>query len=242
MKKKKHIKKLVTIHQPETFPYPGFFNKMMLSDEFIILDNVQFKKNNYQNRNRIIHEGNPKWITFPVDMTHRLESTIMDTKFADTVDWKSRNIKVLEDAYKFSPYFDVHMPVLEAMIRESTDNLIDFNMAAINYIRKCLDITTPMICASGMPVESHKSELVFDLCVASKADIYLSGAGGRDYLDTAKFKEAGIQVYYQNFNEEISYHQHTDEFIPYMSTIDILMNLSNADARKYIESAFTYSD
>lgn len=233
--------KIVSIHQPETFPYAGYFNKMLYAHEFIILDNVQFKKNNYQNRNRIIHVGKPKWLTFPVDMTHRLESTIRDTRLADTVDWKSRNIKVLEDAYKGSPYFKYHMPVLREIIEKSDDSLLHLNMAIIDYIRYCLDINTPLVYASEIDVSSHKSDLVFDLCKSVEANVYLSGQGGRDYLDKSRFEEADIEVLYQSFDDSRTYQQQTHEFTPYMSVIDILMNNTEEDARLYVERAFTYS-
>lgn len=233
--------KTISIHQPETFPYAGYFNKMLYAHEFIILDNVQFKKNNYQNRNRIIHAGKPKWLTFPVDMTHRLESTIRDTRLADTVDWKSRNIKVLEDAYKGSPYFKYHMPVLREIIEKSDDSLLNLNMAIIDYIRYCLDINTPLVYASEIDVSSHKSDLVFDICKSVGADVYLSGQGGRDYLDKSRFEEADIEVLYQSFNDSRTYQQQTQEFTPCMSVIDILMNNTEEDSRLYIEKAFTYS-
>ena len=233
--------KIISIHQPETFPYAGYFNKMMNSDEFIILDNVQFKKNNYQNRNRIVHEGKPKWLTFPVIDKGRLESTIASTKLANTVDWRSRNLKVLEDAYKDCPYFYYHMPTLKHIIKYSDDNLLLLNMAVINYIRECLHIKTDIIYASDLDVTSHKSDLVFDICKARGADAYLSGKGGRDYLDTSKFDEEGIIVQYQEFIDNIPYVQKSDEFIPYMSVIDLLMNNSNGDATDYVRSVFRYN-
>jgi hypothetical protein len=235
------MKKVISIHQPETFPYPGFFSKMMNSDEFIILDSVQFKKNNYQNRNRIIHEGKSKWLTFPVIMKGHLESNIASTKLADTVDWRSRNLKILEDAYKSCPYYDYHISNLRNMIESSNDNLCEFNMSIIEYIRDCLSINTPLVYASSLDISSHKSDLVFDICKKREATIYLSGEGGRHYLDKSKFEDADIEILYQSFDTTQQYTQRSQEFIPYMSTIDILMNNTNDDARNYIDSAFSYS-
>ena len=233
--------KIISIHQPETFPYPGYFNKMLRADEFIILDNVQFKKNNYQNRNRILHEGKSKWLTFPVVMEGRLESTIANTRLADTVDWKSRNTKVLEDAYKFCPYYTYHMPALKYIIENSDDSLFNLNMSIIKYIRYCLSIDTPLIYSSTLDISSHKSDLVFDICKERGAGIYLSGEGGKGYLDESKFSKSDIEILYQSFDTSKSYRQRSSEFIPFMSTIDILMNNTLTASRDYIENAFYFS-
>lgn len=233
---------VISIHQPETLPYPGYFSKMMNSDVFVIMDNVQYKKNNYQNRNRILHLGNAKWLTLPIVAEGRLSSTIADTKIANTIDWKARTIKVLEDAYKNSKYFSVHMPRLIEIINNSDDSLLHFNMAIINYIRECLSINTPLVYLSELGIDSHKSDLVFDICKSMNATIYLSGAGGKTYLELDKFKESNITVVYQEFDESIRYYQDSGDngFVPYMSTIDILMNNSNEDSRFYIDQAFSY--
>lgn len=234
------MRKIISIHQPETLPWAGYFSKMMRSDEFIILDDVQYKKNNYQNRNRIVHANNPKWWTLPIVTENRLNSTIIDTKIADTVDWRSRNIKILEDAYSKCPYYDLHMPTLLKIINTKTNYLLTFNMLMVMYIRECLSIYTPCVYSSSLHIDSHKSDLVFDICDARGATHYLSGEGGRHYLELDRFKEANIRVAYQKFDESVPYVQRSEEFIPYMSVIDLLMNNSNEDARKYIETSFEY--
>lgn len=233
--------KTISIHQPETFPYAGYFSKMMHSDEFIILDNVQFKKNNYQNRNQIIHAGKPKWLTFPVLMEGRLHSTIADIEFSESVDWRSRNIKILEDAYRECEYYRYHMPILRDIINKADHSLMSFNMDIIEYMRNCLHINTPLIYSSKLNINSHKSDLVFDICESRGATSYLSGQGGRDYLDLFKFTMADIDVSYQVFVASITYTQQTNEFIPYMSVIDLLMNNDNKTARDYIGDAFKYT-
>lgn len=233
--------KIISIHQPETFPYIGYFSKMSASHEFIILDNVQFKKNNFQNRNRILHCGAPKWLTLPVVMEGHMTSTIRDMKIADTVDWRSRTIKALYDAYCDCDYFNDHILDLVDIIRASNNSLLDFNMSIINYIRDFLDIDTPLIYASDMQTSSHKSDLVLDICKERRAQVYISGKGGRDYLDSKKFSDEGIIVAYQEYDTSISYNQRgTDTFIPYMSTIDLLMNNSKEDSKSYLIMSCNY--
>lgn len=235
------MSKTIAIHQPETMPWAGYINKMMLADEFVVLDSVQFKKNNYQNRNRIIHEGKPKWVTCPVELRGRLQSTIMDTRLAETVDWRARNIKVIMDAYKDSKYYEDHIYALQMLFSMPYDTISKLNMSIIDYIRTELDITTPLVYASTLDITSSKSELVLDICKERGASVYLSGAGGRDYLDTEIFEEAGIEILYQEFEPNIEYKQRTPEFIPFMSTIDLLMNNSKEDSIEYLTKAFSYN-
>lgn len=231
----------IGIHQPETFPWAGYFNKMMNSDLFIILNDVQYKKNNFQNRNRILMNDRPTWLTLPVDTKGRLESTIRDMQIADTIDWKSRTLHLLEVAYSKCPYYKDIMDKLDKLISSRSDNsLIDFNLDFIYFIRSYLNIHTPIKFSSELGIHSHKTDLVFDICEECGADVYLSGEGGRDYLDLTRFNEEGIEVVYQEFNPSIEYKQKSSEFVHYMSVLDIIMNNSVEESIAYIENAFSF--
>lgn len=230
----------IGIHQPETLPWVGYFNKIMNSDMFVILDNVQFKKNNYQNRNRILSHGSINWFTVPVSLKDRLSSTIIDTEISYNMDWQTRNIKQLEGAYSKCPYYNEFMPAIIDRVRYSDSYIIDFNMEIIEYIMDYLGISNNLVYASDLSVDSHKSDLVLDICKHLEATTYLSGAGGRDYLDGDKFKSQGIEVLYQSFDTTISYTQRSEEFVPYMSIIDLLVNNSKEEAIKYMNQAFKF--
>lgn len=228
----------VGIHQPETFPWAGYFNKMLNSDIFVILDDVQYKKNNFQNRNRIIMNSRPTWVSIPVNTKGRLNSTIMDMKIADTVDWESRTLHLLELAYSKCAYYEEVMNCLEPLIAiHNYNNLIDFNMEFISFTRYYLGIDTPIKFSSELNIHSHKTDLVFDICKECNADIYLSGEGGRDYLDLTRFNEEGVEVLYQSFDETVRYNGMKE---PYMSIIDIIMNNSKESSLDYIKKAFKF--
>ena len=198
------MSKIVAIHQPETFPYAGYLNKMMSADVFIILDDVQFKKNNFQNRNRI-YRGKSEWLTIPVDLKCRLDSTIQYTKISYNVDWKSRVLHQIELAYNRSPYYESIMGNLRPIIEGAGDSIFDFNMDVIYFFRDYLGINTPLIQSSTLGTESHKSDLVLEICETVGATTYLSGAGGAGYLNEQRFREKGIKVLYQKFDNSIEY-------------------------------------
>ena len=175
----------VTIHQPEHFPYEGFFQKMNEADLFVILDNVQFRKNYFQNRNKIINrQGNEEWfgVSIPKKSTSLLIKDVVTVN--DNINsWRRKvivkllyNLKIdLANIYQF-------------------EKLIDINVESIKWCRNKLQIHTPMIFASELDVTGSKSELLLDICRKTNASTYVSGPSGRDYLDIHMFKNNNINV------------------------------------------------
>ena len=175
--------KVVTIHQPEHFPYEGFFQKMKNADLFVILDNVKFRKNYFQNRNKFLNkQGVDEWFGVPVSK----KSTslhIKDVVPVDTLKWRRKvNQKIMNN---------LNVDVTKIYNHEK---LIDINMASIDWCRKMLDINTPMVYASSLNVKGEKSGLLLDICLKTGADIYLSGPSGKDYLDGNLFQKNGLKV------------------------------------------------
>ena len=175
----------VTIHQPEHFPYEGFFQKMNEADLFVILDNVKFRKNYFQNRNKLVNsQGKEEWFGVAVPK----KSTSLEIKDVVAVDdlingWRKKvlrklqyNLKIdLSDVYNF-------------------EKLIDINVASIKWCREKLKIETPMIFASSLNVAGSKTDLLLDICKKTNAVTYISGPSGKEYLDIKMFKEHNIDV------------------------------------------------
>lgn len=173
----------VTIHQPEHFPYIGFFKKMNEADVFVILDNVKFKKNDFQNRNRFINRsGNEEWFTVPVEKDAN-SKLINEVKVSKDPIWRSKIIKQ-----------HLHNKYNVAEIYEDSELLIDINMKSIEWCRNKWKIQTPMIKASSLKASGSKSELLLSICKEVGATTYISGKGGIDYLDKKLFDDANINV------------------------------------------------
>lgn len=181
----------VTIHQPEHFPYLGFFQKMQASDLFVILDDVQYTKGNFQNRNKFKNSnGIDEWFTIEL-MSHANKFNINEVLVSTGIKWKSNIIKKLQSAFKtdFSFIYDY-------------DKLIDINIASINYCRDKLNITTPMIYSSTLNIKSTSSKRLADICNTLNASEYISGIGGKEYLDESLFNckvsyfKANVPNYY----------------------------------------------
>ena len=137
---------VITIHQPEHFPYMGYFQKMEAADLFIILDNVNYRKNYFQNRNKLLNNNNvEEWFTIQVEK----EATSKHIKDVEVVDgpWRKKIIKKLKQNLGVN---------LEHIYRYN--KLIDINVQSIEYCREKLNINTPMMYASKIDVEGTKSE------------------------------------------------------------------------------------
>ena len=172
----------ISIHQPEHFPYEGFFQKMKKSDIFVILDNVNYRKNYFHNRNKIKNKNSKdEWFGFPVDKNKKLLNEI--TTNDKVLNWRRKvtsklrnNLNVnLEEIYKYN-------------------KLIDINMSSIEWCRKKLNINTPIVFASELNVSGKKSELLLNICKSLNAKDYISGPSGSDYLNIDLFKENNIEV------------------------------------------------
>lgn len=227
---------IVAIHQPEHLPWMGFFNKMINADELVILDNVQYRKRYFQNRNQILVNGTKKYIGIPVNLDNYREKTIADMRiFSDSeVPWKSKYLKTIEYNYKHHPFFQEYFPFFEDLLSKYIYSLYEFNMEIITYFAKKLRIDTKITKASDLSPSGEKSDLILDIAKKSGAAIYLSGPSGRDYMDLDKYKKENVGVWFNDFKHPTYIQKGSDEFVPYLSVLDLLMNVGAEAGRKII--------
>lgn len=215
---------IVTIHQPEHLPWLGFFDKMRQADVFIFLDNTQFSKNGFQNRNRIKTSTGSTWLTVPVYTSGRSKQLIQDTEISNVHNWRHRNWDLMFQNYKIAPYFDEHRLFFQEVFDRRWTKLIEINLTIIEYLVEQLGLKTQLVKSSELGIqELGATRVVLRLCQEFRADVYLSGKHGRDYLDETPFREHGISVKYQEFHHPM-YPQQWGEFVCNMSTVDLLFN------------------
>lgn len=213
---------LLAIHQPNFLPWPGFFHKWMISDSMLLLDTVQYEKNEWQNRNRIKTAQGPQWMTVPVN--YRFPQRINEVGIADQR-WPRKLCRSVEQAYAKAPYTDDYWPPLRQILHEPYDSLRDLNVALIRRVGEFLDCTAPLSIASELDVENtDPTGRLLDLCAALKADAYLSGQEGRAYLDRDAFASRGISLYFQAVEAPV-YTQLHREFVSHLSILDMLFNV-----------------
>lgn len=223
---------ITAIHQPEYLPWPGFFNKILKSETFVILDNVQFSRGGVQNRNRIKTAHGVKWLTVPVSGRHMIP--IKDLAIDNSRPWSASHFTLLRDAYKDSLHFSELKDFFEDLyLNQKFTKLVDLNLRIIKYLMDYLGLKTKLTLASSLKLKGQKTDLLLDICRKTESNVYLSGMGGKKYLEEGKFKTNGIHLAYQNFTYP-TYKQQFDEFAPNLSIVDMICNLGKTETLKLI--------
>jgi hypothetical protein len=228
---------IVGIHQPNFLPWLGFFNKIVQSDAFILLDDVQFPKTGgvWTNRHLVLDNGIKKWQTIPISRNFSGTKKINEIKFAENMNWKERYLKKIIHCYSESEYFLENYDFLQNSFAYETEFLSEFNMYLIQAVLTVLDIpATTLVKSSTLNKTGKSSELLCSLAKAVGADFYLCGGGAEGYMDDSVFASNEVDILYQNYNAP-SYSQiNTKEFIPGLSIIDAMMNCGFKETKKIV--------
>jgi hypothetical protein len=214
---------LVAIHQPEHLPWLGFFEKMLRADAFVLLDDVQFSKGDFQNRNRVKGASGAQWLTVPV--VHKFPQKINEVEIAGDA-WRAKHWKTLSSCYAKAAHFEAFACAFEELYRRTWTKLSDLNVAAIELIARSLGVEKRWVFASELAAEGQKSELVLNICKRLGATRYYSGRAGSTYLDSEAFRRAGIEIVVQNFKHPVYEQLFMKEqgFVPNLSALDLLFN------------------
>jgi len=214
---------IVSIHQPAYLPWLGYFHKIALSDVFIFFETTQFEKNSFINRNKIKTSNGPVWLTVPVKLENHLEKKINEIALANKV-WQGAHWKTIEYNYKKSKYWGIYSNQLRELYQKEYFNIADLCYDQLLLITNWLQIKTKIIRSIDLRnYESKKQQVVLDICLDLKADLYISGKLGKNYLEEKKFEEQGIKVFFQDYQPP-HYQQLWGGFVPYLGIIDLLFN------------------
>jgi hypothetical protein len=215
---------IVSINQPAYLPWLGYFERIAASDLHVVLDHVQFEKNSFTNRNKARTKDGSTWLTVPLATKgHFGDLAIHTLAFAANDPWQKKHWATLRMNYARAPFFAAYAPAYERLYAQTWSGFGPMARAFLEQQLRDLGIDTPLRYSSEMAVAGTKSELVLNLCREVKADIYLSGALGRNYLDEASFKQAGIAVRYQDYAHP-AYPQCQPGFEPFMGVLDLIFN------------------
>ncbi len=213
----------IAIHQPEHLPWLGYLDKARKADLFIFLDTVAFKKNYFENRNRIRTPQGWAWVTAPVLLKGRFGQSFLDVEINNQARWAEVYYRTLLQNYSRAPFWKTYGPVLEELLLRPWEKLVDLNLALIEMVWRAFGITTPTRRASTLGVSGKKSGLLLDICRKTGSSVYLSGPSGRDYLELSLFSDEGIGVEFHAFRHP-EYPQRFSPFVPGLASIDLLLN------------------
>ncbi|MHB8132778.1 MAG: WbqC family protein [Anaerolineaceae bacterium] len=212
---------IISIHQPNYAPWCGYFTKIISSDKFVFLDDVQMPGGqSFVYRTKILNGGEEKWLSIPTK--HHFGDLINEVK-PDKEDWSSRHLSLLMNCYKSSSYFKEVFPVLQTVYEEPGDSISTFNKKLILCICDFLNIKCKFINSSNLPHEGSGDDRLISILRYLEADKYLSGKGGMNYQDPKKFSDNGIKLEIMEY-KPIPYNQSLPRFIPGLSILDALFN------------------
>ena len=225
----------IAVMQPYLFPYIGYFQLIAAVDAFVIYDNIEFTKKGWINRNRILVNGKDDYFTLPLkkdsDFLHVNQRTLAETYAKD----RSKMIGKISECYKKAPFYQTVFPLIESTFSNNAENLFAFILNSVEKVIAYLEIPTRLIISSSLEIDhSLKSEQkVIAICKALHANNYLNASGGVDLYSKTHFDNNGIQLQFIKSNP-IIYRQFENEFIPWLSIIDVMMFNSKEKIREYL--------
>ncbi len=213
---------IVAGHQPNYLPWLGFFDKLRRADIFIIEDNLQFERQGFTNRNRILTADGVRWLSVPIEHANK-SMLINEVKIANKGEpnWGRKHWLTIKHGYCKAPFWNDFADFFEGTYEREWDLLIDLNMHLIKGIMGFLAIDKPLVFSSALGVEGKKTELIVAQCKKVGADVQLAGDGCKNYIEQALFEREGIKLVFQDFRQPI-YAQLNGGFTSNLSVIDYL--------------------
>lgn len=222
------------VMQPTYLPYLGYFHLIAQADVFVFLDDVQFARRSWQQRNRISGAGGEVMLSVPVQKADR-DTPIRNIQTSDAEPWRARHLASVRHAYGRRPHFAEGMAFLEAHLTTPTTGLADLNCALIRKAAERLELTTEFVRSGELGVPGHRSDHLLAICRAVGATDYLSPMGSADYMaDDGAFREAGFPARFQPF-VAVEYPQGPEAFAPYLAFVDAVMNVGWAGTRAILD-------
>ena len=219
---------IVSIHQPNFFPWLGYFDKIVKADVFLFLDDVQFQKTGgvWTNRVKFIVSGEPNWITAPIDRNYSGTRNINEMQFLPNNSWRDKTRKSIENSYRKHPYYGETIEMFLPLLLNEESNIADYNIHAITAILDYLGLDTSKLKRSSLsPFQTSSNELLCDLTLHAGGSTYLCGGGADAYQDEAVFVNKGIELRFQEFKHPVYVQKGGKEIVPGLSIIDAMMNI-----------------
>ncbi len=214
----------LTIHQPEYLPYLGFFDRIGKADVFIVLNDVGYQKNGFINRNKIKTAQGWQWLTVPVSNkspNQKINEVLIDNQKK----WRNDQWKTLCYNYSKAPFFRTYADFFEDVFKKEWVLISDLDTYLIENIVKTLGLKKRIEKSSACDIRGTATERLINICKKFDANTYLSGVGGRGYLELEKFKKENINVVFQEFKHPNYFQQFMKKgFLPNLSIIDLLFN------------------
>ena len=220
---------IVAAHQPHYLPWLGYLDKLAKVDLFVVMDDLQYEAQNFQNRQRLKLADGAAWLTVPLHrggQDERICDKRIDNNASDRHAWQARHWRTLEVHYGRAPYFERYAPELRAIYSRPWHSLVELDLAMLELARGWLAIKTPIVRASSLGLTGAKTGRLIDLCRKVGARAYLTGSGGSaGYLDAERMGRSGIGVIWQCFAHPVYAQRYAARgFVSHLGFIDLVLN------------------
>ena len=223
------------VMQPTFLPWAGYFRLMAAVNHFVYLDNVQLTRRSWQTRNRILNNGAIRWIGVPIAHAGQ-EQLICTTQIAEDTRWRGKLCRQLQQSYARHPFALELGVLLDEIEQLSIATLADLNIALIDSCAQQLNIATPRLRSSTLPLQQNdRTKRLIEICTSRGADIYVSPLGSADYLAEDCFcEQTNIRLEFAAYTPPPYTQYGAETFASHLSIIDIVANLGWEGAADYI--------
>lgn len=238
-------RKIVAIHQPNFFPWLGYFDKITRCDLFIFMDNVQFPKTGggtWVNRVKLCINKEPKWVTVPVRRSSGIH-TICHTEIDNTAPWRDKLLNTLRLHYGRTSHYRQLEPLIAELVGYRTNLLADYNIHAIT--RLCSELgfdTKKLMRGSALQADGSATDLLIEMTKSVGGTAYMCGGGAGGYQEDEKFRLDDLELVYQNFKHP-QYPQHPSaDFTVGLSILDALCHCGIQGTRELLTTSERHSE
>jgi WbqC-like protein family len=213
------------ILQPGFLPWLGFFEQMSRADVFVFLDDVQYTKNDWRNRNRIKTKDGTQWLTVPVSYT--FGQKILDVAIDHSTPWAQKQIRAIESWYRRAHHFERYSGDLAAILGKRHARLVDLDIELTVWLQNQIGLHVKLLRSSELPIASQDRQLkLIELCKSLGCDTFYEGNAGQSYMDVGLFRAHGVEVEFQQYSHPYYPQLWSKEqgFISHLSVIDLLFN------------------
>lgn len=225
----------LAIMQPYLLPYIGYFQLIKASDRFVVYDDVNFINKGWINRNNILVSGKPYLFTVP--LTNASQNKLIYEVGISSEPWQKKLLRTLQQSYQKAPFYSLVFPILEKIITYPAQNISELATFSITEIVDYLRIQTELIASSKIyENENLKSQdRILDIVKKEGATTYINPIGGMELYDKALFKDNGIDLFFIK-SKPIEYPQFQNDFVPWLSIVDVLMHNSPSATNEFLDS------
>jgi hypothetical protein len=225
---------ITSIMQPYFLPYIGYFQLLANADMFVVYDDVNFIKKGWINRNNMLANNQANLFSIPLleaSQNKKINEIYIDTSSV----WKQKLVKSIEQNYKKAPFYNDFGPLLNSLILFEDNNLAKYITHSLKEIANYLSVDTKIISSSEYFNNQHlkAQDRIIDCCKVLNTHTYINAIGGQELYNAADFEMQNITLKFIKTNP-ISYKQFNNEFVPYLSIIDVLFFNSKETTKQFL--------